>query len=204
MQRRSFFRIGVIGIRLSVMTAGLGLVIGTLSAGAQDTDKRGRKYKAPPPTSTIAITVMRGFDSKPIENAAVVFHPMEGDKDKGAMELKTDEDGKTKIDVIPIGDVVRLQVIAKGFQTYGQDYKIDKANMAFEIKLKRPGEQYSIYEKHPQTADAGKDSSSGAAKGADSTSDKPSDSDKNTAKDKPADSSAEPPAQSSQNPPQPN
>jgi hypothetical protein len=95
-------------------------------------------------------------------------------------------------------------VIAKGFQTYGQDYKIDKANMAFEIKLKRPGEQYSIYEKHPQTADAGKDSSSGAAKGADSTSDKPSESDKNTAKDKPADSSAEPPAQSSQNPPQPN
>lgn len=184
--------------------AGLGLVIGMLSASAQDTDKRGRKYKAPPATSTIAVTVVRNFDSKPIENAAVVFHPMEGDKDKGAMELKTDEDGKTKIDVIPIGDVVRMQVIAKGFQTYGQDYKINKANMAFEIKLKRPGEQYSIYEKHPQTADASKDSGSGTAKGADSSSDKPADADKNAAKDKPADSPAEPPAQSSQSPPQPN
>lgn len=192
------------GFRIGAVAAGLGLAIGTLAAGAQDTDKRGRKYKAPPPTSTIAITVMRNVDGKPIENAAVVFHPMQGEKDKGAMELKTDEDGKTIIDVIPIGDVVRMQVIAKGFQTYGQDYKIDKANMAFEIKLKRPGEQYSIYEKHPQTADAGKDSNSGAAKGTDSSSDKPADSEKNTAKDKPADSSAEPPPQSSQSQPQPN
>ena len=197
MLRRSLFRI-------SVVVAGLGLAISTLSASAQDTDKRGRKYKAPPPTSTIAVTVVRNFDSKPVENAAVVFHPLQGDKDKGAMELKTDEDGKTTIDVIPIGDVVRLQVIAKGFQTYGQDYKIDKANMAFEIKLKRPGEQYSIYEKHPQTADAGKDTGSGAAKGADSSSDKPAGSDKDAAKDKPAGSTTEPSPQSSQNPPQPN
>ena len=42
------------------------------------------------------------------------------------MELKSNEDGKTIIDVLPIGDTVRLQIIAKGFQTYGQDYKIDK------------------------------------------------------------------------------
>ena len=61
------------------------------------------------------------------------------------MELKTNEDGKAIIDVIPIGDTVRLQVIAKGFQTYGQDYKIDKSDMSMEVRLKRPGEQYSIY-----------------------------------------------------------
>lgn len=189
---------------LTAITLGLAFAVTCLTLLAQDTDKRGRKYKAPPPTSTIAVTVVRNFDRKPIENAAVVFHPMQGDKDKGAMELKTDEDGKTTIDVIPLGDVVRLQVIAKGFQTYGQDYKIDKANMSFEIKLKRPGEQYSIYEKHPQTADAGKDSNSGAGKGASSSPDKPADSDKNAAKDKPADSSAEPSPQSSQNSPQPN
>jgi len=36
-------------------------------------------------------------------------------------------------------------VIAKGFQTYGQDYKIDKSDMSMEVRLKRPGEQYSIY-----------------------------------------------------------
>ncbi len=90
------------------------------------------------------------MNGKPIENAAVVFHPMEGEKDKGNMELKTNEDGKTIIDVLPIGDTVRLQVIARGFQTYGDDYKIDKAEMAIEIRLRRPGEQYSIYKQSPR------------------------------------------------------
>ena len=54
------------------------------------------------------------------------------------------------IDVLPIGDTVRLQIIAKGFQTYGGDFKIDKAEMALEIRMKRPGEQYSIYKPHPE------------------------------------------------------
>ncbi len=108
-------------------------------------NQRMRKYKAPPPTSTIQVTVLRFDDGKPIENAAVIFHPIEGDRDKGAMELKSNEEGKATIDVIPIGDTVRLQVIAKGFQTYGKDYQVDKDQMAMEIKLHRPVSQYSIY-----------------------------------------------------------
>src|SRR5208337_3538805 len=99
----------------------------SLVAGGQgDTSKRGRKYKSPPPTARIEVTVVRDVNGKPIENAAVIFHPMQGEKDKGNMELKTNEDGKTLIDVLPIGDMVRLQVIVRGFQTYGEDYKIDK------------------------------------------------------------------------------
>ena len=72
------------------------------------------------------------------------------------MELKTDEDGKSIIDVLPTGSKVLLQVIAKGYQTYGECYTVDKSDMAIEVKLKRPGEQYSIYKMHEQTADAGK------------------------------------------------
>ena len=64
-------------------------------------------------------------------------------------ELKTNQEGKAVIDVIPVDDVVRLQIIAKGFQTYGQDYTIDKPSLAMEIRMKRPGEQYSIYKDHP-------------------------------------------------------
>ena len=55
-----------------------------------------------------------------------------------------------------LGDTVRLQIIAKGFQTYGEDYKIDKPEMAIEIKMKRPGEQYSVYKNHDGTVDTGK------------------------------------------------
>ncbi|HWE85790.1 MAG TPA: carboxypeptidase-like regulatory domain-containing protein [Terracidiphilus sp.] len=130
-----------------VLLAATGLTIGTLSSSAQDS-RRGRKYKAPPPTARIEVTVLKDFNGKPIENASVIFHPMVGEKDEGNMELKTNEDGKSVIDVLPIGDTVRLQIIAKGYQTYGQDYKIDKDQMAIEVRMKRPGEQYSVYKHH--------------------------------------------------------
>jgi hypothetical protein len=147
MSRRTF-------LRLAVLLAGFGLAVSSLAVHAQSTDKRGRKYKSPPPTARIEITVVRDTSSKPIENAAVVFHPMEGERDKGNMELKTNEEGKAVIDVIPIGDVVRLQVIAKGFQTHGQDFKVDKDKFAIEVRMRRPGEQYSIYKNHSQASDA--------------------------------------------------
>ncbi|MDR3772872.1 MAG: hypothetical protein P4L26_05965 [Terracidiphilus sp.] len=141
---------------LACLVAGLGLVTSSLTAHGQDeTSKRGRKYKSPPPTARIEVTILKDVNGKPIENAAVIFHPMEGEKDKGNMELKTNEDGKTVIDVLPLGDTVRLQVIARGFQTFGDDYKVDKAEMGIEIRMKRPGEQYSIYKDHPAKPDDG-------------------------------------------------
>jgi hypothetical protein len=108
-------------------------------------DQKQRKYTPPPATATIKVTVLRSTNGKPIPNAAVVFHPMEGDRDKGALELKSDEDGKVTIDVIPIGDTVRLQVIADGWKTYGEDYKIDSDRKEIVVKMKRPSEQYSLY-----------------------------------------------------------
>ena len=118
-----------------------------IASFAQESNKRGRKYKAPPPTAKIEVSVLRDKDSKPIENAAVIFHTL---KEKGNMELKSNEDGKALIDVLEIGETVRLQIIAKGYQTYGGDYKIDKDQLAIEIRMKRPGEQYSIYKAHPE------------------------------------------------------
>src|SRR6266567_152504 len=126
--------------RFAVIMAAVGLAVGLSSANAQDNNKRGRKYKSPPPTSRIEVTIVRDSNGKPIENAAVIFHTI---KDPGNMELKTNEDGKTVIDVLPIGETVRLQIIAKGFQTYGQDYEIDKPQMAIDVRMKRPGEQNS-------------------------------------------------------------
>jgi len=112
---------------------------------AQDSNERGRKYKAPPPTSRVEVTVIRATNGKPVENAAVIFHPLVDGRDSGNMELKTNDEGKTVIDLLSINSTVRLQVIAPGFQTYGEDWKIDKDNMAIEIKLKRPVAQYSTY-----------------------------------------------------------
>jgi hypothetical protein len=110
---------------------------------------RGRKYKPPPPTCKISVTVVRATDGKPVEDAAVVFHPIKDGKDEGNLELKTDEDGKAVINVIPIGDTVRVQVIADGYQTYGNEYELPTDSKEIAVKLSRPARQYSIYENHP-------------------------------------------------------
>jgi hypothetical protein len=139
MLRRDFFR-------FAFSLAVLGLAFGLVPARAQDSNRRGRKYKPPPPTARVEVSVVRADDGKPIENAAVIFRAI---SEKGNMELKSNEDGKAIIDVLPIGATVRLQIIAKGYQTYGQDYKIEKDEMAIPVRMKRPGKQYSIYEHHP-------------------------------------------------------
>src|ERR1035437_9108445 len=81
--------------RLSIVVAVLGLVLASLTARAQQQpSNRGRKFKAPPPTARIEVTVVRDVNDKPITNAAVIFHIVGGEK--GNMELKTNEDGRAK------------------------------------------------------------------------------------------------------------
>ena len=101
------------------------------------------------PTSSLRFVVVRDSDGKPVRNAEVVLHPVKrkGKQAKGEMELKTDPEGRTNVDGIPYGPL-RVQVLAPGFQTFGEDYQINKAEMEITVKLKRPGGQYSIYENH--------------------------------------------------------
>ena len=110
------------------------------SAVAQDDDG---------PMSDLRFVVVRDYNGKPVRNAAVVLHPVnrKGKQSRGGLELKTDGEGRTNIDGIPYGPL-RIQVLAPGFQTFGEDYQIDKAEMLITVKLKRPGGQYSIYENH--------------------------------------------------------
>ena len=160
--------------RLRVAFAIFALTSGAIALRAQDdTQHHARKYKAPPPSARIEVTVLRDSSGKPIVDAHVIFHPIEGDKDKGYLELKTNEDGKAVIDVLPIGDMVRMQVIANGFQTYGEDYKVDQTEMAREVRMKRPGEQYSIYK---NSAAPPKSSDNSGSKPAENKPDKSADS----------------------------
>jgi hypothetical protein len=106
---------------------------------------RGRKYKAPPPTSHIEVQVVKKYNGKPIPNAAVVFNPSRDGKDLGNLEVKTDPNGKAAIDVIPTGSTVRVQVIADGFATYGQDFVVDQPTKQIAVSMLRPQEQISAY-----------------------------------------------------------
>jgi hypothetical protein len=108
-------------------------------------EKHGRKYKGPPDTSRIEVTVLKGFNKKPIMNAAVIFHPTKDGIDEGNLEMKTDPEGKSVIDVIPIGSKVTIQVIADGFATFAEDYQIDEASRQILITMIRPRAQVSAY-----------------------------------------------------------
>ncbi len=110
-----------------------------------------RKKHAEPPSSVLTVLVLKGDNGKPLRNAAVVLHPVNS-KDKqqsGGFELKTDAEGKASYEGLPYGKL-RIQVLATGFQTYGQDYEIDQPTTDLTIKMERPAGQYSIYEDHPR------------------------------------------------------
>ena len=145
MQVLSRSRFGSFVLALAVLGV---LVPVCVPARAQDDDSpryRGRKYKAPPETSKIEVTVLKSFNKKPIDGAHVIFHPEMNGKDEGYMELKTHQDGKAVIDVIPTGSTVRLQVLADGFATYAQDFTISEPERTITVEMERPKAQVSTY-----------------------------------------------------------
>jgi hypothetical protein len=127
-------------LRSTHLAAGL-LIAASFSAVANAQDDafshRGRKYKAPPATSHIEVLVLRGYNGKPIANAAVVFHSVKDDKDEGNLEVKTNEEGKAVIDVIPTGSKVGVQIIADGFATYADDYQVNETDRTITVKMLR-------------------------------------------------------------------
>ncbi len=96
-------------------------------------------------TSLVKLTVVRESNGKPVKNAEIVLHPVVDGKEKQeGLELKTHEDGTAESSGIPYGKM-RIQVIAHGFRTYGQDYDIDQPTLELTIKLQKPADQFSIY-----------------------------------------------------------
>ncbi len=129
---------------VSIGLAGAVAFAGVFGAGQQD--RRGRKYKAPPPTSHIEVLVTKHSTGKPIPNAAVILRATRDGKDEGNLEVKTDPDGKASMDVITTGSKVLVQVIANGYATYADEFQVDEASREIRVALLRPREQISAYE----------------------------------------------------------
>jgi hypothetical protein len=98
-------------------------------------------------TALLKFIVIRDYNGKPVRNASVVMHPVnkKGKQERGGLQIKTDPDGRASFDGVPYGKL-RVQVLAEGLQTFGQDYDVDKPAVEITVKLKRPQGQYSIYE----------------------------------------------------------
>src|SRR5438477_10381865 len=127
----------------------LGAMLLTVSlAGAQ-------KDKDNEPTSWLYFVVVKDDNGKPVRNAAVIMHPVtaKGKQSRGGLELKTGPEGKCDFDGVPYG-VLRVQVLAHGFQTYGEDFDIQKPKTEITIKLKQPQGQFSVYDDRPNDPNA--------------------------------------------------
>lgn len=123
----------------------------------ESSNHRGRKYKAPPTTAKITVTVMSQALHKPVNDASVIFHSTRDNRPDGFMEMKTNRQGKAIITVVPVGDTLVLQVIGHDYQTFGQVYKIDKQSKSIKVVLLPPQPQFSDYRDRPtgQIGDGG-------------------------------------------------
>lgn len=124
-------------LRLTLLAA----LLTTLLAVADDKKKDDENSSA-----TLNFLVTKDSNGKPVKYAAVVLHTVDknGKQDKGGLQLKTSEEGKASVPGVPFGKV-RIQVIAKGFQTWGEDVDVTQPEQQIAIKMKPPAEQYSIY-----------------------------------------------------------
>lgn len=94
---------------------------------------------------------VKTLGGKPIERASVILDFQEGrsvvklgKKVIKHWESRTNQDGIAKLPEIPQGKV-RIQVIAKGYQTFGETYEILEEEKTIEIRLNPPQPQYTAH-----------------------------------------------------------
>jgi len=103
------------------------------------------------PTTEIRVEV-RDPRGKPVERAAVILDFLTshrqvfklGRREPKHWEMRTNLEGVAHFPPIPQG-TIRVQVIAKEFQTYGANVDVDDEQKTIEVTMKPPQKQYSVY-----------------------------------------------------------
>ena len=95
--------------------------------------------------------VVKNLDGRPVDRASVVVKFVEGrsaiklgKKIFKTWETRTNQDGLAKIPELPQGKI-QVQIIAKGYQTFGQLYDVAEDDRIIEIKLNPPQPQHSVH-----------------------------------------------------------
>jgi hypothetical protein len=96
--------------------------------------------------------VVTNLDGKPVDRASVVIRFVQGrsvaklgKKMITSWETRTNQDGLAKVPEMPQGTVL-VQVIAKGYQTFGKQFDVDEDDKTIEIKLNPPQPQHSAHQ----------------------------------------------------------
>ena len=100
------------------------------------------------PMTRLRIEV-KTLSEKPIERASVVVKFVEGrsiiklgKKIVTTWQLKTNQEGVVKVPEMPQGKIL-VQVIAKGYQTFGETFEVNEEERTLSIKLNPPQPQHS-------------------------------------------------------------
>ena len=104
-----------------------------------------------PPMTVIRVEV-RNLADKPIDRASVIVRVDKGrsvvkfgKKVITSYQMKTNQDGVAKVPSLPQGKIL-VQVIAQGYQTFGETFDILEAERVIEVKLNPPQPQYSAHQ----------------------------------------------------------
>lgn len=107
--------------------------------------------RADPPMTKISIEVKSSESGKPVERASIVVKFISGrdklklyKKIRTSWETRTNERGAAQLPPIPQGKIL-VQVIAKGFQTFGQTFDVDEEEKTIEVKVNPPQPQYTAH-----------------------------------------------------------
>ena len=99
----------------------------------------------------LRIEVKKENSMKPVEQASVIVRFIAGRSAiklgktvRTQYQLKTGQDGVATIPPIPQGKIL-VQIIAKGFQTFGGEFDVNEEEKTIEIKLKDPQAQFSAH-----------------------------------------------------------
>src|SRR3954452_22712296 len=103
------------------------------------------------PLSRLKIEVL-SLGGHPVDRASVIVDFVEGrsyvklgKKMLKHWEVRTSQEGLAKLPAIPQGKI-RVQVIARGYQTYGQIYDLDDHEENITVKLNPPQAQHSEHQ----------------------------------------------------------
>ena len=103
------------------------------------------------PVTRLRVEV-RDYKERPVERASVVVTFDEGrsiakfgKKKITRWELRTNQQGVARLPAIPRGKV-RLQVIAKNYQTWGELVELNQEEQVVQVKLNAPQQQYSAHQ----------------------------------------------------------
>jgi hypothetical protein len=100
-------------------------------------------------TLTVEVKTPSG---NPVDRASVIVKFVKGrakmklgKKILKTWETRTNQEGLAKIPPIPRGSI-QVQVIAKGYQTFGQIFEVDDEQKTIAVKLNPPQDQYSSHQ----------------------------------------------------------